>query len=186
MKTTKWFAVLALLALACFAVPTNAQVTSNTATVNLTATVPESLSVSCTPSTETISGTPGATASAPTPVVCTVQYSLDVTLRSKLWMYIYPAGGSNALTGPAGSIPASDVFVGWDGYTIPCTATDPFSSSACDLNNGGSDIGSSTGDRGSPWPSGTVTESLLFGVNFPANVLVGSYSGTINIIVQAV
>jgi len=187
MKIRLFVLVLATALIALFfTTSASAQLTSTPSVVTVNATIGETLTLNCTPSSVTISGAAGGPiAYATAPVVCTFTYGLAAT-RSKLYMYIYPTSGGNALTGPGGTIPSSDVSVTWNGTFMPCSQTDPYSGVACDMNAGGTVIASSTGTDDAPWPTGSVNESLTVGVAFPAGAAVGTYSGTLTIVAQAI
>ena len=177
---TKLFAVLALLALVCFAAPANAQMLSQSAPTTLQLTIAESLTLSCTPSTVNFtSSIQGGTANGDSPVSCTTTYALGAA-RTHLALFTYFAS-STGLTNGAATIPASSVSASINsGAYNPCSGTDNFSSFGCD--GGGVILANSSGTGA--WPSGSVTSTVAFEITVTSPT-VGVYSGSVVIAVAA-
>jgi hypothetical protein len=175
--------VLALaLALPLLAVlPAYAQLGVPSQVVTLQATIAETLTLNCTGTTVTFSGSMGTLTGA-APVSCTTAYTLAGT-RSKVTLTVW-ANSTQTLTSGGNSITNSQVAASINGGSYNfCTGSDGNSPSlACDA--GGSIVANAT--DGAPWPVGSVTSTIAFQITLAASQPTGTYSGTITVAATAV
>lgn len=171
---TKVAVIVGLLALAM--VPRSyAQVTSNTANVNLNATMNETLTVSATPGTVNFALVPNGPVSGNSPVSITTQWALAATRTSvALWAYFT---NTTALTNGTYNIPNTSVSGNPNGGGLtPFSTANPFN---------GASTGVQIFNYAITSPAGlnvTRTDSLALqidttGLGLPA----GTYTGVLNI-----
>lgn len=182
----KYLAVALMFALALFPVTAGAtggaQVTSTTATVGLTYTVGESISVSATPSSGvTFTGT---TPSTPNISVTTTWQLATNHAAANVDFFFSSATG--ALTSGSSNIPASAISLKVDsGSYAPCNANppsdDPVAVTGATCDSGVNLISAITAN---PTSSETDTVNLEYNGN-PATLAAGSYTGTLNIVAVA-
>lgn len=158
-----------------------AQVTSNVATVGLSMTVGESITVSGTPVSITFNPAGnGATASGP----ITVNTAYNFSQARRIWVVAYFTTATAALTNGTFNIPSSQVFGSVDGGTAAaCNQTE--------ANVAGSPAvaGAMCPDIGTLNPAASGTGSLpshslalsLTGGPFPA----GNYTGVLSVVAQS-
>lgn len=160
-----------------------AQVNSNQATVAVSVTVPESITV--TPSTGSLPAftyTPGAATSDVKTFTVTTAWQLASTHTGSIHMAGWFAT-ANALTSGSNNIPASDFFLAFNSQTLtgndcgraadPVVALDTASASSC--NNG---LIMTVPPPYAGSETDTVKVQLM---NLPSNLGVGTYTGTLNI-----
>ncbi len=192
LKAQSSFRVLSLgalfLSLATFAAPAaQAQVNSNSGTVGITATLPESLTVSASPATVTFTLVPQGTAAGSSPVSVVTSWVMLPT-RASVNLYSWFATPAAALTDGASTpnnIPSSDVFASTPNG-IPTTLTAFTQTNALGSTNGGLKLFSqalSISNR-----EGTRTDAVTMQVNLTATpqLPAGTYTGTLNVQVQAI
>jgi len=166
-----------------------AVVTSNVASVSLSLTASESLTVSATPTSIafTLDGA-GTQAAASGPISVTTAWQFTSTRN--VWTVAYFGAPPAALTGRIGTtlvnIPSSEISAsitgtsGRAGAFAPCTLTEV---NAPASGAGGScpDVATITGAAA----QGSETDSILLEVNLPSVLSPGNYTGVINIVSQS-
>lgn len=187
------FALILGVGVLFLAIPTaDCQLNSGASTVGLTATLPESLTISATPSAVTFTLVPNATATGSAPVVITTTWALATTRTTGITLTAWFASATKALSGSASSpdyIPTSAVF-GEDPQGIPTTYTaftqNPFSGTGAAGVAGASlqlwqSAALTNANRG-----GTRTDNLSLEINLAGQTLqADTYTGTLNIQAQA-
>ena len=176
----KVLAVVMVLTLALVPLAKATTVTSNTATVALNLSVPESITVTATPGSMTLvpNGHDDYVQPAATPVTVTTQYVLATGHTSlQVWSYF---SSSTALTNGITNVPAAGFLQHVaSGFTTDadCNKNGPFSAAAsCPEINAVTNPPASTG---------TLTDQLLWGtdsnVSPASSWTAGNYNGVINI-----
>jgi hypothetical protein len=166
-----------------FAVTAGAQINSNTGTVTVNATLPESLTVSLTNPTITIPLTENTAANqqtAPaTGTTITTAWVLNPG-RTAVKVFVYSAT-ANPLTNGTDTVPATSIKISNTGisgtYTAMAAGT-PFGT--------GLQIGGSTTITGTNKNS-SRTDTIFFEIDttFNAQLSAGTYTGTLNVQAQA-
>jgi len=166
-----------------------AVVTSNVASVGLTMTASESLTVSATPSniTFTLDGA-GTTGTASGPISVTTTWFFTTAPRT-IWTVGYFSTPTQALSGRQGqslvNIPSSEIIAtinggGRQSVPSPCNLTE--------ANAPASGAGGSCPDIATisaATTQGNETDSILLQVSLPSAVAPGQYNGVLNIVAQS-
>ncbi|HEY0705128.1 MAG TPA: hypothetical protein VGD60_20350 [Candidatus Acidoferrales bacterium] len=185
----KFAAVLLLSAVMILAPATTLQadqILSNAQTVNLSFSVNESLTLSCTPAAVTFSyNAVAGTGTASGPISCTSTWALAST-RTQLFGYAYFATPGAALADATTNVPTSEVFASMDGGAVqPCTGTDTTIST---IPVGGlcSGFNPLSGPLSNPVNlTGTHTNTILLSLANLGQLSVGSYAGVLQIQLEA-
>jgi hypothetical protein len=168
--------VFFLAALLCFAaVPANAQINSNAASVSLSFTSSASLSITVTPGS--ISFSPAGVASSLITIVTT--WNLPNSYHGILGFAYFSS--STALSNSGPTIPASGVMASTDGGApVAFTQGDP---------NGGSNGIQYTGNANINFPakpfSGSQTDTVLLSIPNTGSYSPGTYTGVLNFLATA-
>ena len=178
--------LLAALVLSLAFVPPVAQATnSNAATVSISLTVGESLTLTATPASITF---PGAGGAASAPIVVTTSANFAAGHYTTLSSYAWFSNNAAALVGPQ-NIPPTMISSSDNGHTANACTGD---GSAAGVGIGGAfcyDVGSGTLGAGhdalsritvSAGGTFTIVDSVQLVLGLPAGIVAGSYSGTIN------
>jgi hypothetical protein len=179
--------LISMLALLTLAVPAAVcQLTSNTASVALKATLGESLTVAATPSAVTIPLTSGGTATGTSPVAITTTWVLSAT-RTAVTLVGYFSSATAALTDGAATpnnIPASEVL-GQMTTGTPTTFT-AFTQTA-PLGAAGAGLTFFTQALSGTNRTANRTDNLNLEINLASQpqLPAGTYTGTLNIQAQA-
>ncbi|MGA8089276.1 MAG: hypothetical protein WCA10_18530 [Terracidiphilus sp.] len=185
-QSTRSFFALALLVLAC--APMFGQLNSNSATVALTATLGESLTVSATPGTANFTLVSGAAATSG-PVTTTTTWLMNRN-RSTVTLVGYFASATAALTdggSPANTIPTSAVSA-----SVGAGTYNPFTGSG--VGTGGTQVGVAgasltlfTQAISNTNRSGTRNDNLTLKIDLSSQTQLpaGTYTGTLNLQAQA-
>ena len=163
-----------------------AQLNSSPASVALTATLAESLTISATPATVTFTLASGAAATGSAPVVITTNWLLKPT-RATVVLDGYFASATAALTdasSPANNIPSSEVF-GQVTTGTPTTFT-AFTQTAA-LGAAGAGLALLSQSVTSANRNSTRTDNLNLKIDLTSHpqLPAGSYSGTLTLQAQA-
>jgi hypothetical protein len=173
LKLFAVFAVSALLLLLPMS-SAMASTSSNVATVALSVTVTNSITIAATPGNISFTAPSGA---ASGPISITANWNLS-NASTNFVLDAYFLTPTAALTGPT-SIPSSSVF----GSVNSGTAT---AFTATDSSNTAATVGGTLQIfRGSIAATGTQTDSLLLSINGLSGTTPGTYTGTLNISAQA-
>ena len=181
------FQPILMLGLLTAAVPAAfGQLNSNTATVSLSATLGESLTVAATPANVTFSLVSGATATGNAPVAVTTSWILSGS-RTSVTLVGYFSSATAALTdggSPAVNIPTSEVF-GEMTTGTPTTYT-AFTQTA-PLGPAGAGLTLFTQAISLTNFASTRTDNLGLEINLTAQpqLPAGTYTGTLNLQAQA-
>jgi hypothetical protein len=174
-------AALALvLAAIGWAATTEAQVNSNSATVNLTATLPESLTISASPTSVNFTLASSGTAAGSAQVSITTAWALLAT-RSSLTLYAFCSSPTAALTdGSGNNIPAANLTGSPNGGAFSSfTANGPFGT--------GTSLAIFTQAITTGNLNSTRTDTLNLNINTTGLSLpVGTYTGVLTIRAQAI
>jgi hypothetical protein len=158
---------------------------SNTATVSLTATLSESLTVAATPATVTFVLIPGGTATGNAPVAVTTTWILSAS-RTSVTLVGYFSSATAALSGgsPVVNIPTSEVL-GQVTTGTPTTFT-AFTQTA-PLGPAGAGLTLFTQAISGTNRSANRTDNLNVQINLTSQpqLPAGSYAGTLNLQAQA-
>lgn len=196
MKSMRMFGRIAAVALAIFCLfgVVQAQTLSNTASVNLSMTISESVSISATPSNITFTYSPSsggtATASGPITVVTTASLAAGHTY---LAVYGWVGSTTAALAGPS-NIPSSKVFANTTGNgtapgatgagAVPCTGNTVsvgLTGAQCGSIGGAADFldedATGTITAGGQF---TITDNVTLSLANLGALSPGTYTGTIN------
>ena len=177
-----------MLSLASLTAPAaHAQVNSNAGTVGVTATLPESLTVSASPSTVTFTLVPQGTAAGSSPVSVVTSWVMLPT-RASVNLYSWFATPTAALTDGAATpnnIPSSAVYASTPNG-IPTTLTAFTQTNALGSSNGGLKLFSQALTLLNR--EGTRTDAVTMQVNLTSvpQLPAGTYTGTLNVQVQAI
>jgi len=191
-QVKKIFSVVALAVLLFMAIPAQAQIQSNQASVNLSMTISESLTISATPANISFTYNPAsggtATASGPITVVTSANLASGHTI---LQVFGWLSSTTAALSGPS-NIPSSEVFANTtgngqyaNGGNVPCTGE---SEGAGALGVDGAQCGSVLGTQDmldgtraiAAGGAFTVNDSVVLSLANLGPLAAGSYAGTIN------
>ena len=158
---------------------------SNSATVALNATLPETLGLSATPGTVSFTLLPGASAAGSAPVVVNTSWVVSA-LRGSVNLYAWFGTPSAALTDGASTpnnIPSSEVYAS-TANGIPTTLTAFTQSNPLGVANGGLKLFSQT--LSSALRESTRSDSVNLQINLTgqAQLPAGTYTGTLNLQVQ--
>jgi hypothetical protein len=177
---------LLILAIAVLVAPraAHAQINSNTASVSVTATFLESITLTATPSALTLNLAPGGISSGSLPVAITTTWVLGAT-RSQLNVYgSFSSPGAALTDGMGDNIPSANIL-GQVSTGVPIAAS-PFSQSSPFAGSGASlklvaqaiSPGNLVGNR---------TDNLVLSINMTSGPVVppGTYVGTLTIQAQA-
>jgi hypothetical protein len=157
-----------------------AQVNSNSATVNLTATLPESLTISVSPTNVNFTLASSGTAAGSAQVSITTAWALLAT-RSSLTLYAFCASPTAALTDGSGdNIPAANLTGSPNGGAFSSfTANSPFGT--------GTSLAIFTQAITTGNLNSTRTDTLNLNINTTGLSLpVGTYTGVLTIRAQAI
>jgi len=163
-----------------------AQLNSNSATVALNATLSEALSVSATPSAVNFTLVPGGTAAGSAPVAITTSWVLNA-VRGSVNLYAWFATPSAALTDGASTpnnIPSSEFYASTPNG-IPTSLTAFTQSNTLGVAGGGLKLFSQTLSSSTREASRTDNLSLQINLTSQPQLPAGTYSGTLNLQVQA-
>jgi hypothetical protein len=172
-------AVVFTLAAIGWASMADAQVNSNSATVNLTATLPESLTISASPSSVNFTLASSGTAAGSSQISITTAWALLAT-RSSLTLYAFCSSATAALTdGSGNNIPAANLTGSPNGGA--------FSSFTSNSSFGtGTSLAIFTQAITTGNLNATRTDTLTLNINTTGLSLpVGTYSGVLTIRAQA-
>jgi hypothetical protein len=165
---------------------------SNTATVALTATLGESLTVSATPGTASFTLVSGAPATSTAPVAMTTTWIMNRN-RATVTLVGYFASATAALTdggSPANTIPTSEVF----GQVTTGTPTTYTAFTGSGVGTGGTQVGVAgasltmlTQTIDTTHRSGTRTDNLNLKIDLTSQpqLPAGTYTGTLSLQAQA-
>jgi hypothetical protein len=161
------------------ALPSQAQVNSNNATVLLDATLAESLTVSAGPATVTFTLVPSGPAAGSAPVSITTTWSLS-TARTDVSLYAYFSSADALTDGGGNNIPTSAVTGSINGGAASAfTTATPFAANGQTVFSQAVGAGTYSGTRGPD----TIDLSIdTTGLGLPS----GNYTGTLNIQAQAI
>jgi len=173
-----WMALGAVTLIGMLALPSQAQVNSNNATVALNATLAESLTVTAGPATVTFALVPSGPAAGSAPVSITTAWSLDAT-RTGVSLYAYFSTADALTDGGGNNIPTSAVSGSVNGGAASAfTTATPFSANGKTVFAQAVGAGTYSGSRGPD----TIDLSInTTGLGLPS----GTYTGTLNIQAQA-
>lgn len=185
-KLLRWLKPGTRAAFACmlaamgYATAAEAQVNSNSATVNLTATLPESLTISASPTNVNFTLASSGTAAGSAQISITTAWALLAT-RSSLTVYAFCASPTAALTDGSGdNIPAANLTGSANGGAFSSfTANSPFGT--------GTSLSIFTQAITSGNLNSTRTDTLNLNINTTGLSLpVGTYTGVLTIRAQAI
>jgi hypothetical protein len=184
-KAGRWFkrytrpaVALSLFAIG-WATMAEAQVNSNSATVNLTATLPESLTISATPASVNFTLASSGTAAGSSQISITTAWALLAT-RSSLTLYAFASSSTAALTDGSGdNIPAANLTGSPNGGAFSAfTGNSPFGT--------GTSLTIFTQAITTGNLNATRTDTLNLSINTTGLSLpVGTYTGVLTIRAQA-
>jgi hypothetical protein len=180
LRSSSRAAVVLTLATIGWAAFAEAQVNSNSATVNLTATLPESLTISASPSSVNFTLASSGTAAGSAQVSITTAWALLGT-RSSLTLYAFCASSTAALTdGSGNNIPAANLTGSPNGGAFSSfTSNSPFGT--------GTSLAIFTQGITSGNLNSTRTDTLNLNINTTGLSLpVGTYTGVLTIRAQAI
>jgi hypothetical protein len=185
-KTLRWLQsgarasiVFTLVAIGCATVA-GAQVNSNSATVNLSATLPESLTISATPASVNFTLASSGTAAGSSQISITTAWALLAT-RSSLTLYAFASSATAALTdGSGNNIPAANLTGSPNGGSFSAFTGNSSFGTGTSLSIFTQAI--TTGNLNS-----TRTDTLNLNINTTGLSLpVGTYTGVLTIRAQAI
>lgn len=180
-KITMGFLCIAIFSQAAFG-----QLNSNSASVVLTATLAESLSISVTPSSVNFSLVPGGVAAGSSPIMVTTSWVLSRG-HTEVDLYGYFANPEAALTDggtPPANIPTSAVFGQMPSWALPSflpfTYNNPIGPAGASLRLAGQQIGDNSG-------AVTRTDALYLEIDLSnqPDVPAGRFTGTLTLQAQA-
>jgi hypothetical protein len=172
-------AVVSALATTAWTTVAQAQVNSNSATVNLSATLPESLTISTTPASVNFTLASSGTAAGSSQISITTAWALLAT-RSSLTLYAFASSATAALTdGSGGNIPAANLTGSPNGGSFSAfTGNSPFGT--------GTSLTIFTQAITAGNLNSTRTDTLNLNINTTGLSLpVGTYTGVLTIRAQA-
>jgi hypothetical protein len=171
--------VFTLVAIGCATVA-EAQVNSNSATVNLSATLPESLTISATPASVNFTLASSGTAAGSSQISITTAWALLAT-RSSLTLYAFASSATAALTdGSGNNIPAANLTGSPNGGSFSAFTGNSSFGTGTSLSIFTQAI--TTGNLNS-----TRTDTLNLNINTTGLSLpVGTYTGVLTIRAQAI
>jgi hypothetical protein len=185
-KAAQWFkrgvrtTVVFTFALLGWATVAGAQVNSNSATVNLTATLPESLTVSASPTSVNFTLSSSGTSAGSSQISITTAWALLAT-RSSLTLYAFCSSTTAALTdGSGNNIPSANLTGSPNGGAFSSfTTTSPFGT--------GTSLAIFTQAITTGNLNASRTDTLNLNINTTGlNLPVGTYSGVLTIRAQAI
>ena len=185
-KLVIFIAPLALLLVLVTRTASAQVLNSNTATVALNATMAETLAISATPGTVNFTLVPGSTSAGSAPVVVNTSWVLSA-LRGSVNLYAWFATPSAALTDGAATpnnIPSSEVYAS-TANGIPTTLTAFTQSNTLGVANGGLKLFSQTLSSSTRESSRTDSVNLQINLTGQPQLPAGTYTGTLNLQVQA-
>ncbi|MGI4831372.1 MAG: hypothetical protein ACRYFU_24805 [Janthinobacterium lividum] len=178
---------MALVLLSAFAAQSaSAQVNSNASTVALNAVMAETLGITASPSTVNFTLAPGSTAAGSAPVVVSSSWVLSAT-RGTVNLYAWFGTPAAALTDGASTpdnIPSSEVYASLPNG-IPTAMTSFSQSNTLGAANGGLKLYTQTLSSSNRESSRSDSVSLQINLASQPQLPAGTYTGTLNVQVQA-